>query len=73
MTNHQSAIALDQFLVCGLGSLGQHCVVALKEFGIKVTAIALTAPTTWEISQIPDLLDQLIIGDCREQKILEQA
>lgn len=69
----RSPIQLDQFLVCGLGSLGQHCVVALKEFGIKVTAIALTTPTTWEIPQIPDLLEQLIIGDCREQRVLEQA
>jgi Trk K+ transport system NAD-binding subunit len=68
-----SLIQLDQFLVCGLGSLGQHCVVALKEFGIKVTAIALTVPTTWEIPQIPDLLEALILGDCREQKFLEQA
>lgn len=79
--NQQSAVASglpnniqpDQFLVCGLGSLGQHCVVALKEFGIKVTVINLTIPTTWEIPDVPDLLEQLIIGDCREQKILEQA
>lgn len=48
-------------------------MVALKEFGIKVTAIALTVPTTWEIPQIPDLLEALILGDCREQKFLEQA
>ncbi|NJL89817.1 MAG: potassium transporter TrkA [Coleofasciculaceae cyanobacterium SM2_1_6] len=68
-----SLIQLDQFLVCGLGSLGQHCVVALKEFGIKVTAIALTVPTTWEIPQVPDLLEGLILGDCREQKFLEEA
>ena len=30
---------LDQFLVCGLGSLGQHCVITLKEFGVKVSGI----------------------------------
>lgn len=71
--NDRSPIQLDQFLVCGLGSLGQHCVAALKEFGIKVTTIALSTPTTWEIPQIPDLLEQLIVGDCREQKFLEQA
>lgn len=69
----QSSIEIDQFLVCGLGSLGQHCVVALKEFGIKVTAIDHTAPTIWDIPQTPELLEQLIVGDCREQKILEQA
>lgn len=75
LASHQqeSPIQLDQFLVCGLGSLGQHCVAALKEFGIKVTAIDLSTPTTWEIPQIPDLLEQLIIGDCREQRVLEQA
>ena len=71
--NDRSPIQLDQFLVCGLGSLGQHCVAALKEFGIKVTAIDLSTPATWEIPQIPDLLEQLILGDCREQRVLEQA
>ena len=61
------------FLVCGLGSLGQHCVVALKEFGVTVRAIDLTNKEYWNIPELPDLLDQLLIGDCRYPKTLETA
>ncbi|GFE71294.1 TrkA family potassium uptake protein [Chroococcus sp. FPU101] len=68
--NQQS---LDYFLVCGLGSLGQYCVVALKEFNIPVIAIECSRPNNWEIPNLVDLLDDLIIGDCRQQNILEQA
>lgn len=31
----------EQILVCGLGSLGQHCVANLKTFGVRVNAIEL--------------------------------
>ncbi len=68
-----SSPELDQFLVCGLGSLGQHCVVALKEFGVRVVAIDLSYPTDWELSQVPDLLDQFILGDFREPNVLKSA
>ena len=34
-----SSQPLEYFLVCGLGSLGQHCVVALKEFNISIINI----------------------------------
>ncbi|MBW4643971.1 MAG: NAD-binding protein [Goleter apudmare HA4340-LM2] len=61
------------FLVCGLGSLGQYCVSVLKEFGVKVNAIEATNFSKWEIPDLPDLVDQLVIGDCRQPKILEQA
>ncbi|KAF3890977.1 potassium transporter TrkA [Tolypothrix bouteillei VB521301] len=64
---------LDRFLVCGLGSLGQHCVVALKLFEVSVIAIDKQLPQEWEISQLPDLLDNLIVGDCRHSSVLEQA
>ncbi len=63
----------DRFLVCGLGSLGQHCVLSLKEFGVKVTAIEQIKPQAWEIPTIPELLDDLIIADCRQTQILQQA
>ncbi|MEA5536715.1 potassium channel family protein [Crocosphaera sp. XPORK-15E] len=63
----------DHFLVCGLGSLGQHCVLSLKEFGVKVIAIELIEPSSWEIPQIPELLDDLIIADCRQNRVLKQA
>jgi Trk K+ transport system NAD-binding subunit len=63
----------DRFLVCGLGSLGQHCVLALKEFGVKVIAIDREQPQTGEVPNLINALDELIIGDCRHNDILEQA
>ncbi|MGL5805690.1 MAG: potassium channel family protein [Xenococcaceae cyanobacterium] len=68
-----SQTKLDRFLVCGLGSLGQCCVVALKEFGVSIVAIELVQPDRWEIVNLPDLLDELIVGDCSQTFILEQA
>lgn len=63
----------DHILVCGLGSLGQHCVANLKTFGVRVNAIELIAPTRWEIPNLPELIETLIIGDCRQSDVLEQA
>jgi Trk K+ transport system NAD-binding subunit len=63
----------DWFLICGLGSLGQHCVVALKEFEVGVIAIEQIKPQSWDIANIPDLLDNSIWGDCRHKSVLEQA
>ncbi len=63
----------NQFLVCGLGSLGQHCVAALKSYGVKVTAIELIYPTQWEIPHLPNLLEDLIVGDCRDPLLLNQV
>jgi Trk K+ transport system NAD-binding subunit len=63
----------DWFLICGLGSLGQHCVVALKEFEVGSIAIEQVQPPSWEIANIPDLVDNLIWGDCRHKSVLEQA
>ena len=71
--SHSSQTKLNRFLVCGLGSLGQQCVVALKEFGVSVVAIEEVQPRSWEISDLPNLLDELIIGDCRQESVLEQA
>ncbi|MBR8828657.1 MAG: NAD-binding protein [Gomphosphaeria aponina SAG 52.96 = DSM 107014] len=64
---------LDRFLVCGLGSNGQNCVVALREFGVKAIAIEQVQPQNWEIPDLPNLLEDLIIGDCRQNSILLQA
>ncbi len=61
------------FLVCGLGSLGQHCVIALKKFGVRVIAIEQTMPKSWEFPELPQLLEELILGDCRQIEILERA
>lgn len=66
-------ITKNTFLVCGLGNLGQHCVSILKEFGVKVNAIEISQTQRCEIPDIPDLIDKLVIGDCRQTKILEQA
>lgn len=63
----------NTFLICGLGSLGQYCVSVLKEFGVTVNAIEAVKTQKWQIPDLPDLLDQLVIGDCRQSKILEQA
>jgi voltage-gated potassium channel Kch len=69
----QPQVNLNRFLICGLGSLGQQCVVALKEFNVRLVAIEEALPPSWEISAVPNLLDELIIGDCRQDSILEQA
>ncbi|HAG80193.1 MAG TPA: potassium transporter TrkA [Cyanobacteria bacterium UBA12227] len=70
---NNSPVKLNQFLVCGLGSLGQQCVVALKEFGVSIIAIEEIPPRQWEIPNLLTLLDELIIGDCRQESLLEQA
>lgn len=65
--------ATDQFLVCGLGSVGQHCVAILKDFGVIVHAIDQDCQQDWEIPQLPHLLDSWIMGDCRHAETLEQG
>ena len=59
------------FLVCGLGNLGQHCVAVLKEFGVTVNAIDIEAKQHWLIPGL--VIDDLIIGDCRQTTVLERA
>ncbi|NET46453.1 NAD-binding protein [Okeania sp. SIO2B3] len=72
-TNTLVPPSIDRFLICGLGSLGQHCVAALKQFGVIVNAIDLIQPQHWEISDLSSQLNQLIIGDAREPGILRQG
>ncbi|GGA25071.1 TrkA family potassium uptake protein [Okeania sp. KiyG1] len=72
-TNTSVPPSIDRFLVCGLGSLGQHCVAALKQFGVIVNAIDIIQPQHWEISDLSSQLNQLIIGDAREPSILRQG
>jgi voltage-gated potassium channel Kch len=64
---------VSRFLVCGLGSLGQFCVSALAEFGVEVNAITLTKPTSWDIPEVPDVVDELFFGDCRDLALLKKA
>ena len=63
----------NRVLVCGLGSLGQHSAAALKAFGVSVSAIDLAEPPHWEIPELPQILEQLIIADCRQASVLERA
>lgn len=64
----------DYFLVCGLGSLGQHCVSALKQFQVPVIAIEKTINSLdWEIPELLELIDEIVEGDCRQIKILKSA
>jgi phosphoglycerate dehydrogenase-like enzyme len=44
MSARDTQLQLDRLLVCGLGSLGQHCVAALKEFGVSVIVIKQVQP-----------------------------
>lgn len=78
---HQPASAngVDHFLVCGLGSLGQYCILNLKRFTlgdaeIHVTAIDKQPPPEWEVQDLPNLLSgHLVLGDCRNDAVLLQA
>jgi Trk K+ transport system NAD-binding subunit len=63
----------DLFVVCGLGSLGQACVSVLKEFGVRVNAIEVIEHRHWEVPELPELLDHLLIGDCRQPQTLEKS
>ncbi len=63
----------ELFLVCGLGSLGQHCVVALRKFGVRVVAIERGRPESWEVPHLEESLDRLVVGDARQSKVLEEA
>jgi voltage-gated potassium channel Kch len=71
--------SINHFLICGLGSLGQHCVSALRSFTsseneFSITAIDLNPPANWEIEQIPEWLsDRIVVGDCRRDGVLDQA
>ncbi|MDJ0590994.1 MAG: NAD-binding protein [Pleurocapsa sp. MO_226.B13] len=70
---HSTPAESEYFVICGLGSLGQHCITALTEFGVKIVAIEQQLPISWEIESLRDLLVDLIIGDCRHNDILERA
>ncbi len=65
--------SLEYFIICGLGSLGQHCIVSLAEFEVKIIAIEQQIAINWEIESLKSLLDDLIIGDCRHNDILYRA
>ncbi len=75
MPPNKTRLSLDStaFLVCGLGGLGQYCAMVLKEFGVKVHAIDQIDQGYWELPDLSTAIDWLVIGDCSQPKILEQA
>jgi Trk K+ transport system NAD-binding subunit len=45
----------------------------LKQYGGTVRAIEVVQPKDWELANLPDLLEELLIGDCRQPSVLAQA
>lgn len=74
-----SSDTLDRFLVCGLGSLGQYCVLNLKRFEmenslVQITAIDKVQPEEWEVQDLSGLLTEPpLLGDCRDDQVLLKA
>ncbi len=75
----RSPTSEDRFIICGLGSLGQQCVLNLKKFDydpfeVHITAIDQRKMGTWEIDDLPSYLVQPpVIGDCRREDVLRLA
>lgn len=68
------SIPKSHFIVCGLGSLGQHCVKLLRNFGVPVIAIDRQKEINWEVDGIPySIKNNYIVGDIQDNKILERA
>ena len=59
-------------LICGLGSLGQACVERLLPFQVPLTAIDLEPPQ-WRREAMAERITQVVQGDMREGRVLEQA
>lgn len=78
-SQNQTQANANHFIVCGLGSLGQYCVVNLLKFAHRELAVSITTidnfiPETWEIDNIMQLLaSPLIVDDCRKESVLERA
>jgi Trk K+ transport system NAD-binding subunit len=60
-------------LICGLGRLGQHCAVLLKDLGIPAFGLHNVEQKSWEIEGMPGLLDRFTVGDFRRHSALERA
>lgn len=65
-------IESEYFLICGLGSLGKECIVALNTFGVKVVGIEKRKINVDEIPPL-NLLETLVTGDCSYLSILEKV
>jgi len=77
--NSRETIVCDRFIVCGLGSLGQHIVFNLKKFAykeyeVKICGIDKVQPEITEFDHFTELLDDsIILGDCRRTEVLIKA
>ena len=65
--------APEAVLICGMGRLGQHCAVLLKELGIPVFGLNQAELKSLDTEDVPKLLDRFTIGDCRRHSALEAA
>lgn len=79
LATRSAATHQDRFIVCGLGSLGQQCVVNLKRFDydpfeVIITAIDQRQIGGWEIDNLPSYLAKPpVMGDCRREDMLRAA
>jgi Trk K+ transport system NAD-binding subunit len=62
----------DAFLICGLGRLGQQCATLLKEFGVRVIGVDISA-AAGQSPAVTNLLDAFYTGDCSQSEILKKA
>jgi Trk K+ transport system NAD-binding subunit len=62
----------EDFLVCGLGRLGQECVAVLKAFGVRVIGVDMAAETGRDPT-LSGLLDAFYAGDCGHAEVLKKA
>ncbi|MEM6451639.1 MAG: NAD-binding protein [Cyanobacteria bacterium P01_D01_bin.105] len=71
--------APDRFIICGLGNLGQQCVLNLKKFDydpfeVHITAIDQRNIQSWEVDNLPNyLVKPPLLGDCRREDMLKAA
>lgn len=72
-SQEHSLATAELFLVCGLGAMGQHCIALLKGFGVQIAAIDQVKPSYWEIPNLRNDISTLVIGDCRQNSVLEAA
>ncbi|MCT0224824.1 TrkA C-terminal domain-containing protein [Synechococcus sp. CS-1328] len=60
-------------LVCGLGSLGQTCLLRLLDFGVPLWGVDLVPPV-WEHPDLENVLaGRLVLGDMRSPRNLSRA
>jgi Trk K+ transport system NAD-binding subunit len=61
----------ESVLVCGLGSLGVQCVLALRSYDVPVRGVDLRHPEEWQPEAELDI--PFVRGDCRYGDVLRRA